>query len=250
MDFFNVSWWTESQNEVFPLAFGIIIVVAIALGLLLKNKSEKIKNIPLLIITVLIIVAEIVKQVRAIEAGYGFWSIPLHYCSTFLIWFSMATFFKGKVKDAGQKISLLTGLAFLVGFIIGPSTIIGNATSNLTWSWSNFGNLHTFYYHFAVVLFVALQIAFKHPFPTIKDLKRIGIPFFSWMIVSAIVANLLNVNFSNLLYSNIGFMDSIRINYGYPIYLASMFIAFFSIFVGILLIGTLIDKIRKKFKKS
>lgn len=240
MNFINIPWWTQSQNQIFPIAFAIVIVASILIGVLLKDKAEKIKNIPFLIITILLIVAEIIKQVRAINAGYNLWSIPLHYCSTFLIWFTIASLTSTKIRKVGHKIAYATTTAFFVSFLIGPTTIIGNATDNLAFTWSNFGSLHTFYYHFAIVLFLALQITLKYPFPTLKDFKVVVIPFFSWMAVASIMANLLDVNFSNLLYNNIAFMDSIRLNLGYPVYLISMFLTFFLLCVGILAFGSLL----------
>ena len=120
----SISWWTESQNEILPIAFTIVIIVSIIVGILLKNKSQKIKNLPFVIITIILLIAEVIKQIRAIDIGYNLWSIPLHYCSMFLLWFSLASFGRGKVQDAGRKISLITGLPFIVSFIICPNTII------------------------------------------------------------------------------------------------------------------------------
>ena len=158
----------------------------------------------------------------------------------------MASYFKGKIRTVGYFCSYVKGLCFLFGFIILPLTIIGNATDNLSFTYSNFSNLHTFYYHFAVVLFFALQISLKMPYPTLKNIKSTAIPFFSWMIIASIVANLLNTNFSNLLFNNVIFMDKIRLNFGYPIYLISMFIVFFAIYCAILAFTSLIQYIKRK----
>lgn len=253
MNLIQLSWWTESQNLVFPIAYGSIILIAILLRFLLKNKSQIVKNIPFAIIATMIVIAEIVKQIVNIEAGYSFWSIPLHFCSTFLVWFSLAGFFKGKTREIGHQVSFVTSFAFLIGFITGPTTIIGDATNNLTFVWSNFGNLHTFYYHFAVVLFFALQIALSVPIPTLKNLKNVAIPFFSWMILATIVGNILNVNFSNVLNNNIGFMDAIRINYGYLPYIMSLFVIFFALCVLILAMGSFLQflkEMRIKYKNQ
>ena len=237
--------WTASQQQIFPIAFSIIFIVALVIGFLLKDKSYKIKTIPFLIITIIILVAEVVKQVRAFNTGYVLWSIPLHFCSTFLIWFSIASFGKNKLSKIGFKIALVAGIPLLISLLINPTSIITTATDNLTISWINFENLHTFYYHFTVLLFLALQITLKMPFPTLKDLKIVAIPFFSWMVTASIVANLINVNFSNLLYNNIPFMDSIRLNFGYPVYLISMFLTFFLLCLCILSFGTLIQIVNK-----
>jgi len=243
----NLINWSSSQQQIFPIAYGVIIFISIFLGVLLRKKPEKVKNIPFIIITTILLVLEVVKQARAISAGsYSYWSVPLHFCSTFLIWFSLASYFKGKVRTVGYHVSFVTALGFLFGFIIGPTTIIGGATDNLAFTYANFSNLHTFYYHFAVVLFFALQISLKMPYPTLKNIKSTAIPFFSWMIVASIMANLLNTNFSNLLTNNVVFMDNIRLNFGYPIYLISMFLVFFAIYSAILAFTTLLQYIKRK----
>jgi|LGOV01.1.fsa_nt_gb hypothetical protein len=232
--------WTTDQLRVFPVAFGFIILVSIALSLLLKNKSPKLKNLPFQIITIVLIIAEITKQIRAMDGAYSLWNIPLHYCSMFMFWFLLASFTKGKVKEIGHKVSLLMGIGFLLGFMYDATTIIGGSAGNLTFAWNNFGNLHTFYYHFTVILFLALQVGLKQSSISLKDFKTISIPFFTWMAITTVFANVLNTNFTNLLYNNITFMDLIRLNYGYPIYLTSMFLSFFIILTSILTVSSLI----------
>jgi hypothetical protein len=246
--------WSSSQIKILPIAYAAVIIIAVLIGLLLNKKSDKVKNLPFLIITILLITAEFIKQIRAIETGYTLWTIPLHYCSMFLVWFSLASFFKGKIKKTGQAISYVTGFAFLIAFNLEPSSIIGNSTDNLALAWSNFGSLHNFYYHFSVILFFFLQITLHVPFPTLKELKQVALPFFSWMIFASIIANLINTNFTNLLHNNILFMQTIQDKFGYVFYLFSMFFVFFAICLSILALGSFIRRTRikrsaKNFKK-
>ena len=244
--------WSVSQTRVFPIAYVTVILIAVIIGVLLHNKNDKIKNIPFFVITSLLLITEVIKQVKSIQVGYNSWDIPLHFCSMFLLWFSMASFFRGNTKKVGHYISYVTGFAFLIAFIIGPTTIIGGATDNLTFTLSNFDALHTFYYHFAVVLFFLLQISLRIPYPTLQNLKEVAIPFFSWMAFAAIMANVTNTNFSNLLYNNVLFMQSIKDSFGYIPYLISMFFVFFILLIGILTLGNLLKilETRVKLKKE
>lgn len=241
--------WSQSQLEVFPITFIIIIIASVLIGYLLKNKPQNIKDLPFKIITVVLILAEIYKQIRAVNTGYNLWSIPLHYCSMFMVWFFMASFLKGKAKITGEALAFVTGIGFMGGFLLDPTSIIGSATNNLTFSLSNFGNLHTFFYHFLIVMFLTLQITLKTYKPTIKNIG-ILIPFVGWMIISTILANLLNVNFSNFLHNNVALIDNIRLSYGYLTYIASMYVVFIGLFVLILLTLTAVNMIKNKFKKS
>ena len=75
--------WTDSELIVLPIAFACMLVITIAISLGLKNKSEKIANIPLTIIAILLVVLEIIKQIVNIVQGYVWWSLPLHFCSFF-----------------------------------------------------------------------------------------------------------------------------------------------------------------------
>ena len=92
--------WTKEEVAVLPIILISIILVAFTLGHALKNKSDKIRNIPLIIIAVIILVLEVIKQVRAIVTGYSGWTIPLHFCSFFMVWFPLAQFTTGKVKQS------------------------------------------------------------------------------------------------------------------------------------------------------
>ena len=201
---------------------------------------------PFLTITLILIIAEIIKQIKAFNVGYNLWSIPLHFCSMFMVWFALASLTKGKTSKIGHKIAFTTGIAFLITFILDPTSIIGGATENLSFSFANFNSLHTFYYHFGVILFLFLQATIKIELPTLKDLKVIALPFFSWMAITAVIANLINTNFSNLLFNNVVFMDNIRLNLGYPLYLISMFTLFFALCFVILAFSTLLEYIKKR----
>ena len=65
----NLINWTQSQQQIFPIAYAVIIFISILLGILLNKKSEKIKNIPFIVITTILLLFEVFKQVRAISLG-------------------------------------------------------------------------------------------------------------------------------------------------------------------------------------
>ena len=60
--------WTTDEKVLLPLMLLGIIILAIILGILLKNKSERIKSIPLIIISIIVLILEIIKQILNIAS--------------------------------------------------------------------------------------------------------------------------------------------------------------------------------------
>ena len=76
--------WTWTHFYTVIPAFIVFIIAAFVVGKLMKNKSEKIKYIPLQVITVLLLGLEVGKQIVSLDGGYNMYSLPFHYCSLFL----------------------------------------------------------------------------------------------------------------------------------------------------------------------
>lgn len=234
----------KAELIVLPSMLVGIVIVAIVLGLLLKNKSEKVKNIPFILITVSLIVMEIIKQVKRFEAGYDYWSIPLHYCSMFMLWFSLATFGKGKVKRFGRSISFSSLILFWVAFYVSPISIIGHSSANVFGSFSNF---HTFAYHHLMTLFGLLLITLKLNKPSFKHNWFIGIAYTIFFAVSVVASVKLDTNFTSLLESVIPFFNTIIDQVGYWLYWLIMFVIGAG---GNLLANTVNTLIYNKVKKN
>ena len=72
-------WSSIHAKTVLP-SISVMIVLAITIGWLLRNKSEKIRMIPIQVISVVILLLEVAKQIYCIVTGYDLYSIPLHFC--------------------------------------------------------------------------------------------------------------------------------------------------------------------------
>jgi hypothetical protein len=218
--------WTDTQEFCFPITIIVIVVLTIILTFLLKNKSERIKLIPLKFISLLLIIAEIVKLVRIYNSvgliPSQYW--PFQFCSMFLVWFFIASFFKGKIGKAGLATSFVCGVMAFICFMISPVSVIGNATDNLSLVWSNFDNLHTFFYHWLIVLFPILIVALKLYNPKFSDRKFVLIPFYIYATVSVIMANKYEQNYIMILRNTvIDWPNHIIIDAGYWAYLLFMY---------------------------
>jgi uncharacterized membrane protein YwaF len=235
--------WTNSQKIVLPIAIAIIIAISTILSILLNKKSEKIKIIPFMVISLILITLEVVKQIKAI-GSYSSWTIPLHFCSTFLVWYAIAAFGKGRVREIGYSLSYVSTILFLIGYLTNPGTIIGNSNEHIL---LDFDSFHTFIYHNLLILFLALSIGLKMYKPSLKDVKWIVISFAIYFATATIIANMLDTNYANLLFNNFPPMESLRLKVTYPIYLLAMYTVFIG---GAAFLQTVTHYLVKLFKKT
>lgn len=204
--------WTKNEIIVMPLALIITIFLAIFICKITKNKDEKIKFIPLQIISITMVVLEIIKQILSFENGkYKTWSTPLHFCSMFMFIFVLASFSKGTLKKFGLALSNAFSAIFFALFYVSPSGIIGNACDNI---FANFFTFHTFIYHHLIILFFLIMIISKLYIPQIKDFSYVSIGLTTYIAIALPMAHILNVNFCTILYSNIPIMENIRLSLG------------------------------------
>ncbi|MEG1752171.1 MAG: YwaF family protein [Clostridia bacterium] len=211
-----------SEKIVLPIALAIVFAITILLYFVLRNKSDRIKNIPLTLIASVLIVMEIIKQAFTFSnIPYDLWNMPFHFCSMFMLWFAIAQFCTGRAKQFGQSMSFVFGVWLLILFYFDPQSVIGPSCNNV---FADYGSFHTFFYHHFVFLFLFLMIALKTYVPQKKDYFNVLIGYSTFFVCDLFFANALNINYTNLLYSDIGFMEQFRVNSGQISYLLLMFI--------------------------
>lgn len=213
--------WQGLEFIVLPIMLIGIILIAILLGVLLKNKSENIKAIPLQIITIIILILEIIKQIKNIQNGFSTWALPFHYCSMFVFFFPLSQFSKGKVKLIMKPVTFICGLTMLFAFYCAPSLIIGDSSSNVFTSFSNF---HTFTFHHLVILYVILSLTLNNYKSTRKDYLYVMLVMASYCVLGITLSHILDTNYCNFLTSNIILMEKIRVSIGQVGYSIIMFI--------------------------
>ncbi len=213
--------YTKAELTVLPIALLITVAIGLLVGWLLRKQTDKVKNLALVAVVSIMLIMEVMKQIKSFENGsYNLWNIPLHFCSMFMLWFSLAAFSKGRLKEVGMSLSNGTAYMFMLVFYISPLSIIGGASANV---FGNFGSFHTFFYHHFIILFWLLQITLKLHKPKWADLKWIFIAFVIYFAVAAPVANWLDTNYASILFNILGFLDYVRLTFGYGWYLAMMF---------------------------
>lgn len=235
--------WTNEEKYILPLTLGIIIITGLVLCVLLRNKREKIKNIPLVTITIIMLVMEVIKQVISFKEGYDLWTIPLHFCSLFLYFYPLATLTKGKVKEFGVTMAFVSSCLMTALFYFNPSSIISESASNVFGSFSNF---HTFIYHHLVMLFLFTGLLLNMFKVSKKSFVHVLIGFSAYALIAIPLAHVLDTNYCNILTSNIGFMENLRLNAGQIIYTIVMFLFAISASFVLILIKLGITKLRNK----
>ena len=166
----------------------VMVVLAVVLGKINRNKTLEEKNSVLIWSAILIDAFEIFKIVlvciRGQSAHYILYNLPLFLCSLQLIALPLAAFSKGKIKEAATDFVCIFGILGAVFGTIGagqnynayPVLAFDNVVSGITHSISGFASLY--------IIFVRLA--------SLKR-KNIGITFaiLLFFCVAAYIANLL-----------------------------------------------------------
>lgn len=161
-EFFGIGGYTRTPEGYFSLEHVvfvtslmiIMVVLAVVLGKINKNKSDKEKNRVLMWAAVLIDLVEIIKivvlSIRGNNAFHFVYELPLFLCSIQLITIPLAAFSKGRVKEAAMDFVLIFGL---LGAVLGtygagqnyasyPVLSIDNVASGITHCISGFSAIY------------------------------------------------------------------------------------------------------------
>ena len=252
-------WSSIHAKTVLP-SIAVMIVLAITIGWLLRNKSEKIRMIPIQVISVVIMLLEVAKQIYCIVTGYDLYSIPLHFCSLFLYFLPAMAFYFGKHKNIVRMMSVIACTALFFAMLIYPTIIYGES-SILSFT-TDFLSCHTVLYHnivmFAFLLILALRLFDVN---TKQDLIVILCTFLGYGIIASSMANILKTNFNNYYYSGIGPVENLRLSviqnmggYGQILYvfamIAIMVALMFLAYGFIRLYIVIFDKIKQKINSK
>ena len=236
--------YTKAERVVLPIAFLIMLLLSLLLRLLLFDKSEKVKKIPFVVVTSLMILGELIKQIRGIIVGYDLWWIPLHFCSTFFVWLSLAEFTKGEFAGRMKNVAFLTTLCLVVAIYLFPRAILGNACENI---FKDFLTAHNFFFHHLAIFYFLLSLALNRVNIQKTDAYYWITCMSAYFLVTVIFAYALKTNYFSLLYFPLGFLDSFRVTCGQlPYNLLQACVLIFAP-VGVIL---LIDRLRKGKKSN
>ena len=203
--------YTDVEKVVMPLTLCILLIITFLLWLLLRNKGEAVQGIPFKIIALILLIGEVVKQIISIRQGYNLWHLPLHFCSTYFIWFSIAEFSKGELHLSMRNMSFVATFYLCAAMYSYPGSIVPHCDN----IFKDYFSAHSFFFHHLVILYLLLTIAFKRYKPQKKDaLVWVGC-FTIYYALAFICAHTFEKNFFNILHSGpLTFIEPIRLKIG------------------------------------
>ena len=208
--------WSSSDVIFLPIALAIIIVITVILHFTMQDRSKNIRKIPLHIITGLILVLEIAKQVYYIVVGYNYQAIPLHFCSLFLYAFPLMMWTKGKFQLTGNALALVSTSMLLICFYLSPGNILG-ATSTANF-FNDFVSFQTVTYHHLALLYLFVGLGLDLFDFDIANIVYFWCGFAFYSIIVVIVANIVHTEFISLLEDMITILKELRVKFGMAIY--------------------------------
>ena len=211
-------FWTKQHVYLLIPTFIISIIAAIIIAIALKNKDDKTKKIPLQVVTIVLLVLELWKQIRGFIVGYDNYWIPLHFCSLIIYTLPFAAFARGKYEDA---LMVLAGtvLSCIFLFMVIYPNIVFSDESVRCWAKSitfreggNFSSFHSVTYHcIAVFAYILLVIQGFCKFATKRDLKWIMIFMAVYCVFVGTLSQVIKTNFNNFYHSNAPFLEDFRL---------------------------------------
>jgi membrane-bound metal-dependent hydrolase YbcI (DUF457 family) len=171
-----------------------------------------------MVIASLIVVSEVVKQIigwvnYATGTSDSLFFIPLHICSVLVFAIPLSAFTKKTsfLSPIFYALAMITAVESSMAMYIAPQQIISQSTSHIFRAGAEYGDYHTLIFHSFAAMFIMLVVAFKLYQPKFKDLIFGGLLYSGFMLISAILANLLDTNYARFLnFGGVGPFDQLR----------------------------------------
>ncbi|MBO5713756.1 MAG: YwaF family protein [Clostridia bacterium] len=208
--------YSSDDLIVLPVALAIIILTTVILRITLKNKSDRVKEIPLIIISAVLVILEIIKQIINFTGDdFSYFAFPFHYCSLFVFTFPLAHFTKGKVKKFFTPVAYITALAMTLLFYFHPRGIIGTSS---TYMFEEYMAFHSVVFHQLVIMYTFITTALKTNVPKKKHSINLMIVMLSYCVFAIIISYVLDTNYCNYLWSVIDPVEALRLELGQVVY--------------------------------
>ncbi len=204
--------WSSAHLKTLPICILAMLIIAVILRKFLINKPLKIRAIPFAVVSIILFVLEIFKQVLSFKRGYDLYHIPLHYCSILIFMPLIASIImlfskKENSKLVGVATATTTATALLT--VIYPCLIYG--AGNIENYFNDFFDFHTVTFHTLVIFAFILLVALNLHIPNFKKYKwSIVVFILCFCLVSSVTAQLLKTNFANFYQCNIPPLESLR----------------------------------------
>lgn len=203
--------WTKEHALTLLPAMAVMLLVGGILRKTLGKKPLAVRMIPLQILSAVLFLIEIGKQVCSLRSGYDLYHLPFHFCSLFIFMLPLMAFYRGRYQQNVRMITAAISTAATLLMLIYPSLIYsaGDIT-NFTGSYLSF---HTVVFHNLVVLETVLCLALDLCVTSERgSLKAVALFTVGFCAVSATMAQLLKTNYNNFYSCNVAPLEALRLN--------------------------------------
>lgn len=200
--------WTYEHFITLVPSIIVMVLITFLLSILIGKKDIKIRRIPLMIISVLLVILEIIKQVKSLIDGYNLYYIPLHFCSLFIFMLPLMAFYRGKKENGINEVTCAICISLGLFMLIYPNLIY--SADNIKNFFKTFDSFHTVSFHtlalFAYILIIGLNLHTHSK----KENKLVILFGIGYSVIAASMSQILKVNFSNFYVCNVGPIENIR----------------------------------------
>jgi len=203
--------WTPAHTRTLLPALGAMIVIAAILRMALGKKDLKIRMIPFQILTCVLLLLELGKQILSWQRGYDLYHLPFHFCSLFIFALPAMSFYRGKYRSIVSGVTAALCTSVLALMLIYPNLIYG--AWNIEGFFEDFFDMHTVAYHNIVMLEAILILALNLHTPTSKkEPLAVVLATVGFCVVSASMAYILKTNYANYYTCNIPALEAVRLS--------------------------------------
>ena len=203
--------WTPEHAATLLPAVVVMVVISLLLRKGLKNKSFETRMLPIKVIAVVLLLLGVGTQAVSLCRGYDLYHLPFHFCSLFLFMMPAMAFYRGKHQENIFTITISLCASCFLLMMIYPALIYSDG--NIREFFIDYLDFHTVVFHNLVVFAFILIFALKLPMPAGKgSVKAISIFMLVFSIVAAVMAQLLQTNYTNMYQCNIPVFEEIRLS--------------------------------------
>jgi len=198
--------WTVEHVITLVPTFLLMLLISLFMRKLLINKTFEIRMLPIKIIAVVIVVIEIGKQICSALRGYDLYHIPLHFCSIFVFILPIIAFYRAKGQEHLRSVGCAAMLSLFFGMLLMPNVIY--SSNRLYTFFTDYLSFHTVFVHNLVIFafFLVLALDLHKSEATKSEILFISAFGGGFVALSATMSHVLKTNFSNFLYSTVGFV--------------------------------------------
>ena len=200
--------YTQAEFFTMFLALFVILIMGVIFKFTLRKAPLAKRQIPVNTLGAIILILEVVKQgYHIINGDWITWYIPLHFCSFFLVWYAVALFTRGKIRQLMYFCSISGGFLVSVLMFIAPRMILHDAAHDVLGSFNHF---HTFFYHMGVVAYWVWMLMLNVYKPERGHIRKAVMIYTGFYFVVITGAFIFQENYTNVLRSDIGMLENLR----------------------------------------